>query len=315
MEVKKGLVALIVMTVVWVNTLGTTVTWSGEGDEIDLRYMAQNGYVELTATAPGYTYTFQLSASLLKGFFSGTATGFLHDFAYLEGCHISYISSSGVEIQVGSRAQAARIIEKLNTIGGGSLKVRIILRGDKVILRVEKPKEPIFLPPRPIIKAYYVYDDKKEKIGGYFENIGNAPFKGRVEYRAGLSYDQGWIAESMTNFAFGRSNITITIPPKGKVNFVVTRNPMGGWTFVFPELIYNGSPMSFSVFPPSPDHKSVGWFKEMIEKWWTGYHDPEPQVDYVNVKIRLKGEDEWLLLDVPSLYFFMPIVPYFMPPR
>lgn len=320
--IKRWSCMVLAVFLVWINGAATqSVSWSGNADQLDLYYGAQNGCVELMARSPSYTYVFRLDASLLRGHFAGTTSGFLHDFAYLAGIHVSWVDASGVMIQVASRSEAARIIEKLNTTDlAGEISVRIVIKGDKVFLRIEKPKgveeeEPIVLPPRPMIKVGYIFNDRHEKIGGYFENVGNAVFEGKIEYRAGLSYNRGWIAEGVTDFAQGRSEVVITLRPRERISFYIMENPAGGWTFIFPELIYNDSPMTFSVFPPSPDSKSVEWFYQMIYSWWTGYHDTEPEVDYVNTKIRLRGEGESGEIDVSYLFFFGAINPYFPPPR
>ena len=74
--------------------------------------------------------------------------------------------------------------------------------------------------------------------------------------------------------------------------------------------MWKGKPLAFVVEPPPPDSDAVTMFKEMIYQWWTAYNDPEPDVDYVNVNIILKSKTA-----DKSLGFYLPLVPYFPPPR
>ena len=97
----------------------------------------------------------------------------------------------------------------------------------------------------------------------------------------------------------------MVLKPKDRIEFLIVPTP-GAYTFVFPSIIQNDLPISFSVASPPADAPAVENFKDMIYNWWTGYKDPEPDVDYIYTKV---------VIDKKGVGFFFPIQPYFPPPR
>lgn len=312
---KRGIALGLACILIFTECLATQrVKWSGEGKEAEFSYQLRNGYIEFQITS-SYTYLFRASAEMLQGNMVSNASGFVHTFEYLKGAHLSEISADGIIFQTSSVAEIMKYIEQLQKEGCGNVKISIEIIGEEVHLKIEKPvRLDLPAPILPEIKTYYIKDENGRVVGGCFENVGNAVFVGRISFRAGLSYSKNWIAETVTEFSRGVSNIFVTLPPKGKLEFFILMNPAGGLTFVFPSLVYNNAPLSFSIFAPSPDSKAVQNFQAMIYHWWTGYVDPEPQVDYVNTKIYLESVDGSPDMTA-SLLFFHPIVPYFQPPR
>jgi len=316
---KKAVSIVLCLLIFWVNVIGTQrVEWEGQGDEINISYAGENGTVQLWASSDNYSYSFTMSAEEFQGTFQGNGAGFTNEWMFKNGGHISVIDASGTVIQTASGAEAGRLLESLSTSGVASdLNVRIVIEGEKVSLETE-PEKVIPLPPpppMPIIITHYIYNEEGYKIGGYFENKGKKTFQGQIKFAIGLSYAQSWLAESITYYNEGNSG-TLIIKPEEKLPFYILYNPQGGLTFVFPSLISNDLPLSFSVFPPASNSQAVANFKEMIYKWWTGYKDPEPDVDYVNIKLTLKGTGKSRKVEVRQMSFFEPIGElYFEPPR
>lgn len=303
---------LVVWMGVWTNTYAQQKTsWNGSGSEVEFQYSGVNGSVSIWAYSPNYTYRFEMSAQFFQGEFFGTGIGFTNSWDFARGGHLSIIDANGAVIKTASGGEIGQVLESLSTEGLSlALNVSVTVQGLQAFLKVIQPTkpEPIF---KPVIEAHYLSSEAGNVIGGYFENVGNAAFRGKIEFRVGLAYAQNWIAESVTEYAKGESD-TIVIQPNDKLAFYFVPNPMGGWTFFFPTLVKNGAPLFFSVFAPEAESKSVKTFKDMIYLWWTGYHDPIPEIDYVNTKIRLFSPSEgWS----DTLYFYHAISPYFQPPR
>ncbi|MBC7074026.1 hypothetical protein H5T58_01405 [Candidatus Parcubacteria bacterium] len=308
----KVLKAMLAIGLVWINTLAAErITWEGKGKEVEFTYSGKEAYIEIQAFSDEYTYCFEMHAEKFSGTFSGTGLGFMHSFEFSNGGYVSIIDAKGTVLYSGSLGDTAKITETLNKAGLSSdLTVRVVIEGRETTLKIEKP-ERAEVKPVAIIRARYLRNENGVIVGGYFENVGTAPFYGKIAFVLGLSYNQKWIAESVTHYAKGESCL-IVLNPRDKLPFYFIRNPLGGVTFIFPTILMNNSPLSFSVFPPAPDSPAVSMFKEMIYKWWTGYKDPEPDVDYVNSRIYLIPAEG----DVSnSLYFWHPITPYFAPPR
>lgn len=317
---KKKIISLaLCLLIVWLNVFATErIEWQGVGDEINVSYSGEYGTVQIWANSLNYQYSFTLSAENFQGVFQGNGTGFSNNWNFENGGHVSVIDVNGTIIQTASGAEAGKLLETLTTSGVASdLSVHIVIEGEKVSLDAEQDP-PLLLPPpkpSPIILSHYIYDENRNKIGGYFKNVGNAEFKGRIAFVAGLSYAHGWTAESVTYYTNGSSDQIINLRINEELPFYIVQNPQGGLTFVFPTLINDNSPMAFSIFPPVADSQAVENFREMIYSWWTGYKDPEPTVDYMNIKIELKGVNKSRKVEVKNLLFLGAISPYFSPPR
>jgi len=317
-------------------------TWSGSSDEeIRLAYGARFGFVRLDAQSDNYNYTFVMDGQRLAGRFDGTAEGFWHWFAYEHGTHISFTDSNEIEVTAASWAEAAALFESLETTGvTGDLRVRIVVEGEEAALYIDEEDETAPPPPPPPVAAItvgYLRDADanwvvggaggagvaggaaaRDRVGGSFVNTGNAVFRGRVSFEAGLTYQSGFVPEYGVYFLKGSSDQEITLAPGQGLAFHILPNPEGGWTFVFPTLNSNrndNSPSSFSIFPPPVDHETVQTLKERVYTWYTGYVDPEPDVHYLVVRVRLDSANPGPNNNSGWAYFHFPVPAYFAPAR
>ncbi len=298
------LVVVLLLVFIWW-FIGTTKEINLQGEEVTFDYSGIHGTISIEAISGNYSYQFTMKAlGAFSGYFSGNSLSFTHDYSYENGRSVSLVQAKdgtvGAVATIGGRMEVS---EQFSTTGEGSLlSVHIVIEAESE--NVNKVVEPPPPPPMPIIVSGYLRDDKGNIIGGYFENKGNASFRGKISFKVGLSYNQGWIAESVSQYLRG-SSCLIVLNPKERVEFLVVPTP-GAYTFVFPSIIQNDLPISFSVTPPPADAPVIETFKDMIYNWWTEYVDPEPDVDYVNTRV---------LLDDKALGFYFPIQPYFEPPR
>ena len=304
-----GLTFIISMFVL---VFGVTRTWTGKLSEVNLDYDGRNGGAQITVQGDNYSYSF---AMVSHGAFSGSVTA-----DSLSVSNVSHYSGGGATESIGrvgqttthtmSVGQEASLHETLKTNGdSGDITVKVVVYGDEAHLRRQKPRMPTARP-QPILHREYVKNSQGQVIGGSFKNIGTATFKGFVKFTVGLSYNIGWTAEGVTTYMSGKSPVTITIKPKKKVVFFWTPNPAGGFTCYFPDVLYHGKPLSFSIMAPQPNSPAAVTFKKMIYETWTGYKDPEPNVDYVNPVVELVGKKT-----KEKIEFYFPIHPFFAPPR
>ncbi len=298
-------VLLVVLVLIWsfVGTAKKDVYLQGK--EVAFRYSGIDGTISIEAQSDNYSYRFSMDAGSFSGYFSGDSLSFAHDYSYENGQSLSLVQTKDGTIgSVATVGEDMGVSERFSTSGNKSmLWVHVAIEAEDEKIEEEKGSLP---PPKPmpVIVSGYLRDDQGNIIGGYFENIGNADFKGEISFRAGLSYSTGWVAESVAQFLKGSSPLMV-LKPKDRIEFLIVPTP-GAYTFVFPSIIQNDLPISFSVASPPADAPAVENFKDMIYNWWTGYKDPEPDVDYIYTKV---------VIDKKGVGFFFPIQPYFPPPR
>jgi len=284
-------------------------------DEVDFCFGGSGGGISIQVSSQNYNYSFGMLAKEFSGHFSGDSLGFINQSQFVDGKTASTTQTiHGSFSQTMTSAGEAQITESLNIVGAekSPISVAITLFGDNLSLEINKPALPSRRPEMPL-KTGYLRDEEGNIIGGYFQNISDTPFQGKISFVVGLSYNIGWQAESVTYFLKGQSDITVVIEPRDKLFIRFLANPRGGITCFFPDIIWQDKPLSFSAQKPDANSSAVAQFKEMIETIWTGYKDPEPDKDYLNIKIELKETDRTTISKTIGFYF--PIEPYFTPPR
>ncbi len=136
-------------------------------------------------------------------------------------------------------------------------------------------------------------------------NPGTVVYRGTLKVTASLSYFRDWAGESVTRFldsTVGRillapdATLKLTVKPgaSAEERYVVT----------FLDLTdrITGALLTVSVSPPT--ERAVAAFRDMIYNVWTGLSDKEPGTDYID-----------LGFGSPGVHLYLPIAPYFDPPR
>ena len=205
-------------------------------DTISFSYQGQNGMINIEAFSANYRYSFTMAArGVFSGCFTGNGLGFVNMGNFSGGGIInSSINSRDLKTRTLAGGVEGRVVESLNTSGIPSLlKVKVKISAEEEAIEITQPPPPL---PTPIIKSGYLKDEKGKIIGGYFENVGEARFEGKIKFFAGLSYTINWIAESVTHYLRGETPMEIVIEPKQRVIFYFGINPDGGLLSSFPKL-------------------------------------------------------------------------------
>ena len=294
-----------------------THTYTGTADAISFSYGGTFGGVRIQAASDNFSFSFSLDAESFSGSFSGDGTGFVNSSAFTSGVGASLTTTADITVGTSFAGDDA-VAQSLNNSGGEALiTVTLTVFGEQVEDIEVKVFEPVI--PAPEMWFTYIRDEERNIIGGLFGNAGNATFTGTITFNVGLGYARGWMSDYGTSFMKGESP-SIEVKPGEVVEFYILLNPLGGYTFLFPEVELNGLPIFFHVFGPSPDSKQVGQFKSMVYSWYTGYKDPEPDVDYLQVHLtavvdpNISRRNRRAEQKVET-NFWLPIQPYFPPPR
>jgi hypothetical protein len=136
-------------------------------------------------------------------------------------------------------------------------------------------------------------------------NPGTVVYRGTLKVTASLSYFRDWVGESVTRFldsTVGR----ILLAPDAALRVTVAQGAAAEERYVVAFLDLadrsTGTPLAVSV--PPPTERAVAAFRDMIYNVWTGLLDKEPGADYID-----------LGFGSPGVHLYLPIAPYFDPPR
>jgi len=137
------------------------------------------------------------------------------------------------------------------------------------------------------------------------KNVGAAPYAGPLRFSSTLSYYRGWYGESVTEF-FSYTLPHVSLMP-GETFIAEFREISEGdqfGTLLFPDIVEEATEQTLQLTIPMPSQDSIDVFQEMIYNWWTTVSDKEPDTDYID-----------LTISGTACHLYVPVVPYFTPPR
>jgi hypothetical protein len=160
------------------------------------------------------------------------------------------------------------------------------------------------------ITLSYLFDNGKV-VGAVFRNTGGGTFKGEIRVTMGLSYARSWMAESAVQYV--KNSFPIVLKP-GEDLIVKINNGI----LLFPTL----GPLSIAVVMPPVNGNFEFWKEEFLDleeyrtyyadsvvvqtfksrmQIWTSYKDPEPDMDYIHVRVVVGHARANFFFPIPAL--------------
>lgn len=309
----KKLVAVAVAMCCLAVVVATATTYTITGDIVSFSYAGQNGGVNILVFSPNYTYNFGLSAVQFSGNFTGNATNLLHQTFFSQGGGVSFLAAGTTSMTTLFGGEEGFVEWSMGTIGDdGEITVHLNVYGENTEVVIYKPEAPEPVP-QPYIRIRYIYSENGNIVGGRIINFGNEVFRGTISYKVSLAFMPGGSGGCNYTKFDERESPSIVIRPGEEVEFFFAPNVSGGYTFWWPGILFEGNPLSFTVFPPPPDSQAVEHFEWAYNAFYRhGNRDTMPDIDFVAVQIRVSSGGRFAPDNENATRgFWLPIIPYF----